>query len=121
MASSTLSREQRLRKQAELRSLNINLNNLREREATYIRASAVVPDVLIHQINDVRYQITIIEDELQAAAEPDPAGQQSYRQALEAEKAGNQTDALKLYRRAMRQGHPDAAAAIRSLNYSLKM
>jgi hypothetical protein len=121
MAPSTLSREQRLRKQAELRSLNINLNNLREREATYIRASAVVPDVLIHQINDIRRQITLIEDELQAAAEPDPAGRQYYRQALEAEEAENQTEALKLYRRAMRQGHPDAAAAIRSVNHSLKM
>jgi hypothetical protein len=121
MASSVLSREQRLRKQAELRSLNINLNNLREREASYIKASAVVPDLLIHQINDVRQQVATVEDELQGVEASESPGQEYYRQALEAELAGELAASLKLYRRAMRQGHPDAAAAIRSINYSQKM
>lgn len=121
MASSVLSREQRLRKQAELRSLNINLNNLREREASYIKASAVVPDLLIHQINEVRQQIATVEHDLHGVEAPEAPEQEYYRQAFEAELAGETTQSLKLYRKAMRQGHPDAAAAMRSLTYSLKM
>jgi len=52
MATDVHAREQRLRKQAELQSLFLNLANLRKQEATYIEASAGLPEFLVRQITN---------------------------------------------------------------------
>ena len=64
MTDNISSREQRLRKEAELQSLYIVLANYREREASYIEASASIPELLINQINETRHNIVNVEDEL---------------------------------------------------------
>ena len=64
MATDVHAREQRLRKQAELQSLYLNLANLRKQETTYIESSAGLPELLVHQINDLRQEISGVEDEL---------------------------------------------------------
>jgi len=122
MAADIHSREQRLRKQAELQSLHLNLANLREREASYIAASAAIPELLVNQINDQRQQIQRVEDELLALGEEpaQPPGRQLYREAHEAELAGDFDRALKLYKSAARSSHPAADAAGRSVRYRLK-
>lgn len=122
MAADIHSREQRLRKQAELQSLHLNLANLREREVSYISASAAIPELLVNQINDQRHQIQRVEDELLALGEEPahPPGRQLYREAHEAEQAGDFDKALMLYRNAARSSHPDADAAGRSVRYRLK-
>lgn len=122
MAADVQTREQRLRKQAELKSRYINLANLREREVSYIETSATLPDLLIHQINEVRREIRSIEDELIALKDEtiqSPA-RQFYREAFEAELAGDLDKAVKLYKNAERYEHPDAGTAIRGLRYQIK-
>jgi hypothetical protein len=122
MAADIHSREQRLRKQAELQSLRLNLANLRERETSYIAASAVIPELLVNQINDQRHQIQRVEDELLALGEEpaQPPGRQLYREAYEAELAGDFDKALRLYKSAARSAQPDADAAGRSVRYRLR-
>ena len=115
-------REQRLRKQAELQYLSGNLANLRERESSYIQASAAVPDLLLNQINDVRREIRRVEDELialedEAIATP---ARQFYWQAFEAELADDLPEALKLYKNSARQTYHDANGAARSVRYKMK-
>jgi hypothetical protein len=115
-------REQRLRKQAELQYLSGNLANLRERETSYIQASAAVPDLLLNQINDVRREIRRVEDELIALEDESivtPA-RQFYWQAFEAELADNLPEALKLYKNSARQTYHDANGAMRSVRYKMK-
>jgi hypothetical protein len=125
MAADIHSREQRLRKQAELQSLYLNLANLREREASYIAASAAIPELLVNQINEQRQKIQGVEDELLALADdpgqsPTP-GRPLYREALEAELSGDLEKAQKLYRSAARASHPDGDAAGRSVRYRIRI
>jgi len=123
MATDEHFREQRLRKQAELQSLYLNLANLRKQEATYIEASAGLPDLLVHQINEVRQEIRSVEAELLTLNDESiqtPA-RQFYREAFEAELAGDSDKAIKLYRNASHYNHPDAGVAIRSVRYSRKV
>ena len=122
MAADIHSREQRLRKQAELQSLRLNLANLRKQEDSYIAASAVIPELLVNQINDQRHQIQQVEDELLALGEEpaQPSGRQLYREAYEAELVGDFDKALKLYKNAARSAQPDADAAGRSVRYRLR-
>lgn len=123
MTSDILSREQRLRKQAELQSLYTNLASLREREASYISASAPVPDLLLKQLNELRHQIESVENALAALEHQSvrPLAQDYYHQAFEAELKGNYSDAINLYRSANRHGHPDAGPALRSVRYQSKL
>jgi hypothetical protein len=118
----TLSREQRLRKQAELQSLYIALANLREREATFIEAVAAIPELTIKQINETRHKIENLEDELFSAEEetPEALARQFYKEAFRAELGGEFSRAIKLYRNAGRYAHADAEASIRHLRYLLK-
>jgi hypothetical protein len=123
MATDVHSREQRLRKQAELQSLYLNLANLRKQEATYIESSAGLPDMLVHQINELRQEIRGVEDELLALSDESiqsPA-RQFYREAFEAELARDYDKAIKLYKNASHYDHPDAGVAIRSVRYSRKV
>jgi len=118
-----LSREMRLRKQAELQSLQTTLTSLREREASYIEASANIPILFSQQIDDVRHQIAEIENLL--ADEDDTVSsaaiaRQAYADAFSAERAGDFSKAAKLYKRAARYSHPDASQAIRSIRYREK-
>ncbi len=123
MAANVHLREQRLRKQAELNSLYTNLANLREREASYMEASAALPDLLLHQINEVRREIGAIENELIALNDStiQTPARQFYSEALQTELEGDFDKALKLYKSAERQEHPDASAAMRSLRYQTKL
>lgn len=122
MTSNIYSREQRLRKQADLQSRYGNLTNLRHREARYIRASAVVPELLINQINELRHEIQNIEQELVALDDEtvQSTAHQYYWDGFAAELAENYDKAIKLYKNAARHAHPDASAAIRSVRYQLK-
>lgn len=123
MAIDVHAREQRLRKQAELQSLYLNLANLRKQEASYIEASAGMPDLLIHQINELRQEINGVENELLGLNDETiqvPA-RQFYREAVEAELAGDTEKAIKLYKNAAHYNHPDAGAAIRSVRYARKL
>lgn len=115
-------REQRLRKQAELQYLSGNLANLRERESSYIQASAAVPDLLLNQINDVRREIRRVEDELIALEDEaiNTPARQFYWQAFDAELADNLSEALKLYKNSARQTYHDANGAARSVRYMMK-
>ncbi len=123
MAVDVHSREQRLRKQAELQSLYVNLANLREREATFIAANAAIPELLVHQINEQRQTIEEVEAELIELNDEavQTAGRQFYREAFEAELAGDLDKALKLYKNASRSSHPDASAAMRSVRYAVRI
>lgn len=123
MATDVHTREQRLRKQAELQSLYLNLANLRKQEASYIEASAGMPDLLVNQINELRQEINGVENELLGLNDDSiqsPA-RQFYREAVEAELAGDTEKAIKLYKNASHYNHPDAGAAIRSVRYARKM
>ncbi len=123
MATDVHSREQRLRKQAELQSLYLNLANLRKQEASYIEASAGLPELLSHQINELRQEIRGVEDELLALNDESiqtPA-RQFYREAFEVELAGDYDKAIKLYKNASHYNHPDAGVAIRSVRYNRKV
>lgn len=123
MATDVHAREQRLRKQAELQSLYLNLSNLRKQEASYIEVSAAMPDLLVHQINELRQEINGVENELLGLNDESiqvPA-RQFYREAVEAELAGDTEKAIKLYKNAAHYNHPDAGAAIRSVRYGRKM
>jgi hypothetical protein len=115
-------REQRLRKQAELQSLYVNLANLRDREASYISASAAIPELLYNQINEQRHKLNRIEDELLALKDESlqTPGRQQYRQGFAAELAGNLEQALKHYKSVSRSAHPDAEAAQRSIRYRMR-
>lgn len=122
MAAEKLSREQRLRKEAQLQSLYIKLGSLRDREASYITASANIPNALLGQISEAQQNIQLLETEL---AEPDDnsteaRGCQFYREAVEAEAAGDFAKAGKLYKSAARYSHQDGNAAIRSVRYKIK-
>lgn len=119
----TLSREQRIRKQAELQSLYNVLANLRGRELTYMEASAAIPELSINRINEIRHRIQKIERELYATEVNDSAeltAHRVYGEAFEAELAGASNRALKLYKKATRYDHQDADAAVRSLRYRIK-
>jgi hypothetical protein len=122
MAADVHSREQRLRKQAELQSLYSNLANLREREASYIAANAAIPELLVNQINEQRQQIGEVETELLELDDEtiQTRGRQFYREAFEAELAGDLDKALKLYKNAARSSHADANAAMRSVRYTIR-
>ncbi len=127
MTADILSRgEQRLRKQAELQSLYTTLASKREREASFIKDSAIVPEWILNQINEVRHNIKNVEDELAAlevestGATPESSARKSYHQAFEAEISGEFSKAIKLYRNAARYTHPDASAAVRSVRYQSK-
>ncbi len=124
MVTDLYSREQRLRKQAELQSLYSNLANLREgAEASYIKAGAAIPERLINQINELRHEIESVESELLALNDESiqSSTHQFYRDAFAAELANDSDQALKLYKKASRHAHPDAGAAARSLRYRLKI
>ena len=122
MPPEILSREQRIRKQAELQSLYTALANLREREASYMAASAKIPAAVIGQIHDVQHNIEEIENQLFEAEErsSDASSRKVYRAALAAELSGDYDGAAKLYRSAARYGHRDGNAAVRSVRYKLK-
>jgi hypothetical protein len=117
-----LSREQRLRKQAELQSLYLALANLRDREATFIEAQAAIPELTIKQINETRHKIENVESELFPADEetPEALGRQFYREAFGAELTGDFPKAIKLYKSAARYAQADADASIRHLRYLIK-
>ena len=117
----SLSREQRIRKQAELQSLFNSLANLRERELSYMEASAAVPELSINQTNQIRGRIQALESELTTEEESSETfAHRFYREAFEAEVTGDNDKAIKLYKKADRYDHQDAEAAIRSLRYRLK-
>jgi hypothetical protein len=123
MAADVHFREQRLRKQAELQSLYLDLANLRKQEASYIEVSAAIPELLLNQINEVRREIKGVENELLGLSDEtirSPA-RQFYSEAHEAELAGDLDKAIKLYRNAARHNHTDAGPALRSLRYSVKV
>jgi hypothetical protein len=122
MTTDEYSREQRLRKQAELQSLYTNLANLRAREASYIEFGTIIPDLLISQINEVRHKIEAVENELLALGDKtiESPARQAYRDAFAAELAGDITKAISLYRNASRHNHPDGNAALRSVRYAVK-
>ncbi|MCG3206841.1 MAG: hypothetical protein FOGNACKC_00440 [Anaerolineae bacterium] len=123
MAADQLTREQRLRLQAELQSLYGTLANLRERETSYMSATATVPMMFGNQVDDVRRQIADREHQLYAgetATTPEARGRQIYSEAFNAEQAGELTRAIKLYKSASRYSHPDAYPALRSARYRQK-
>ena len=122
MSVEKLSREQRLRKEAQLQSLYIKLGSLRDREASYITASANIPDALLGQISEAQQDIQLLETEL---AEPDDnsteaRGCQFYGEAVAAESAGDFTKAGRLYKSAARYSHQDGNAAAKSIRYKVK-
>jgi hypothetical protein len=116
------SREQRLRKQAEIQSLYTNLTSLREREASYVQFSTAIPEQVGKQIVEVQQKIQATENELVALGDEtfDTPARQFYRDGLQAEAAGNFDEALKQYKNATRHDHPDGNAALRSLRYRIK-
>ena len=116
------SREQRLRKQAEIQSLYTNLTNLREREASYIQFSTAIPEQVSKQIAETRQKIQATENELVILGDQtfDTSAREFYRVGFEAEAAGDFDEALKQYKNAARHDHPDANAALRSLRYRMK-
>ena len=118
-------REQRLRKQAELQSLQRQLVNLRsaQQEESYISSQAVIPPQLTQQIDKARQQIEAVEDELITLGDKtvDSRGRQFYREAFKAELGEDNDKALKLYKQASRNSYADASAALRSLRYRLKV
>ncbi len=123
MADDILSREQRLRKEAELQSLYTSLSNLRDRESSYINNSAPIPQLFLNQIEEMREKINRVEGEiltLEGEQAERPSSQSLYQQAVEAELSGNTSAAIKLYKKAGRHKHPDAHAAGRSIRYRLK-
>ena len=123
MSTDVYTREQRLRKQAELPSLYTNLASLRTRgEASYIEASAAIPERLFNQINELRQAIVRVERELVTLGDESVAtrGHEFYREAFDAELAGDLSKAMDLYKSAARYGHPDANAALRSLRYTAR-
>lgn len=122
MANDILSREQRIRKKAELQSLYTTLASYRDRESSYIEASAAIPEVLANQIREIRQNIVAIESELFAPSEAtsERRALAFYKEALEADLAGDFSKALRLYKSAGRYGHSDANAAARSARYALK-
>ena len=122
MAAEKLSREQRLRKEAQLQSLYINLANLRDREASYIDTLANIPEVLLGQIGEAQQSIQLLETELSEPGDnsTEARGRQFYREAVEAETAGDLSKAGKLYRSAARYSHQDGNAAVRSVRYKIK-
>jgi hypothetical protein len=123
MATDVHAREQRLRKQAELQSLFLNLANLRKQEATYIEASAGLPEFLVRQITELRHEIRAVEDELLTLNDETvkTSARQFYREAFEAELSGDYDKAIKLYKSASHYNHPDAGVAIRSVRYARKL
>ena len=123
MTAGVDSREQRLRKQAELQSLNSNLANLREQEESYISVQAATPERLTQQITKVREQIQGVQTELINLGDEtvEIPARQFYWEAFAAELANDQDKALKLYSSAARHNYPDANAAIRSLKHLSKM
>ncbi|MEW5959944.1 MAG: hypothetical protein AB1801_19665, partial [Chloroflexota bacterium] len=123
MAADIHSREQRLRKRAELQSLYGNLASLREREASYIAASAAIPELLLNQITEQRQQIEQLENELLALNDEtiQKPARQFYRDAFEAEQANDLEKAQRLYKNVARSAHPDAEAALRSVRYRLRI
>lgn len=113
-------REQRLRKQAELQSLYINLATLRKQEATY---SSVVPELLANQINEVRQEIRRTERgllDLDSDIINSP-GRKLYWQGFEAELANDLDKAHRLYKNAARYAYPDAEAASQSVRHLTKV
>lgn len=122
MAADVHSREQRLRKQAELQRFSLNLANLRKQEASYIEVSASIPELLLNQINETRREIRNVEEELLTLNDESIRSQarQFYIEAFEAELNVDIDKAIKLYRNAARYNHPDAGLALRSLRYHLK-
>ncbi len=122
MAADIHSREQRLRKRAELQSLNLDLANLRKQEASYIEVSAAIPELLVHQIKEQRHKIQQVEDELLALADEATLSRarQFYREAFLAEQANDLGKAQKLYKSAARASYPDAEAAGRSVRYQIR-
>lgn len=122
MATDVHSREQRLRKQAELQSLYLNLASLREREASYMDFSTVIPERLANQINETRQEMQQVEDELLTLGDEtisSPA-RQPYWEAFAAELSGDLAQAINLYKSASRHTHPDAGAALRSVRYAVR-
>ena len=122
MANDITSREQRIRKEAELQSLYATLTSFRGREASYIQDSAAIPEVLTTQINETRRDIERVEDELIALTgkASEERSRSIYRQAFETELAGDFAKAIKGYKSAGRYGHFDATAAVRSVRYRRK-
>ncbi len=122
MTTDEYAREQRLRKQAEIQSLYNNLVNLREREASYIRFSTTIPELVENQLSEVRQKIQVTERELAALGDAtfDTPGRNLYHEAFAAEVEGNFEEAQKLYKSAARHDHSDANAALRSLRYKMK-
>ncbi len=123
MSNDTHTRQQLLRKQAELRSLYANLGRLRNRETSFIDSAAVIPALFQNQILKVRLDIKAVEDDLLDLDESrvtTPA-RELYWEAFTAEELEDWDKALKLYRQAARQGHPDANDAIRNIRYRIKV
>lgn len=123
MAVDVQAREQRLRKQAELQSLQLNLTSLRKQEASYISASAAIPEMLLNQIIEQRQKIKQIEADLLDLKSGLVliSGREPYWEGCEAETAGEYKKAIKLYKKADRSNYADADAAIRSLRYRMRM
>jgi hypothetical protein len=121
-AGEKLSREQRLRKQAELQSLVGTLANMRQREASYIDTDANIPEMFGSQVVDVQQKIEALETELGNYAEGSTQwrARQQYSDALKAELSGDLAKAQKLYKKAAGFAHPDANPAIRSVRYKMK-
>ena len=106
MSAGVNAREQRLRKQAELQSLQSQLLNLRsQQEESYISSQATIPPQLTQQIDKVRQQLESVEDELISLGDETLAstGRQLYREAFKSELAEDHDKALKLYKQAARR------------------
>lgn len=118
-----LTREQRIRLESERLQLYNTLTNLRDRERTYIDAGAAIPKLSTHQTDDIRRRIDSVENTLLAAQtgdSPDILAHRYYKQAFDAELAGDTDTAIKLYKKAARYEHKDAEPAIRSLRHRQK-
>jgi len=122
MAVDAQTREQRLRKQAELQSLQLNLTSLRKQESSYISVDATIPDLLLRQISEQRQKIQQVEADLLALSdEPEPiSGRDLYWEGCQAEQVGDYKKALKLYKKSARANYADAAAAGRSVRYRMR-
>ncbi len=122
MAFDVDAREQRLRKRAEQQSLSVYLANLRERESSYIQASAAVPEMLVNQINEMRQEIRKLEEELLTLQDEsiDKRARQFYWEGFGAELSRDLPRALQSYKSAARYAYPDSSAAIRSVRYKIK-
>ncbi|GEM_PF-1458671 len=122
MPANAYSREHKLRKEAELQSLHLDLASLRKQESTYIVAFAAVPDLLVNQIIEIRREIRHVEDELLALHVESiqiPA-REFYWQAFEAELANDLERAVKLYKNASRHPYPDAESAVQSVRHFIR-